>query len=356
MIKYILLFITSISISLISFSQSEIDQNGFNTFRYSNGNKSSEGNFLNGKPEGFWKNYYESGILKSEGKRTNHLLDSIWLFYFDNGLLKEKVEYQNSKKNGWTNKYSEEGFLLEKIFFRNDTIQNIGYKYFSDLNRVQYEQPYVNGVIEGKGYQFAKDGRIIALITYEKGTLKSIQAINNFNNKHEKIGLWIEYHDVIDNKRIKHLEGRYKYGLKNGYFREYDKKGIEISTTKYVNGEVVENAEELMNVDLVREFYPDASVKWEKSYFGNKPHGIWKKFDTSGVVIETLVYKLGILYGEGIIDSKGIKQGHWKEYYSEGVLRAEGDYLNGAKIGKWKFFHLNQKMVEGILYLVKQVW
>ena len=66
MYKYIVLFITSILSFQIGISQSEINPNGYNVFYYANGQKSSEGNFENGKPEGFWKNYFESGILKSE--------------------------------------------------------------------------------------------------------------------------------------------------------------------------------------------------------------------------------------------------------------------------------------------------
>lgn len=344
MIKYIILFINLICISNFTFSQKEIDPNGYNVFFYENGQKSAEGNFLNGKPEGFWKNYFETGVIKSEGNRKNHLLDSTWIFYYENGLLKEKSDYVKSKKEGFSYRYSEEGFLLEKVNYENDTIQGFGYKYFTDLSRVEYEEPYLAGIKEGRGYQFARDGRIIGIITYEKGTLKSMQTINGYNSKNKKVGLWIEYYEDITDHKAKQLEGRYKDGLKHGYFREYDKKGVQLATIKYVNGQVVENAEELMGVDLVREFYSDASVKWEKTYLGSKPHGIWKKFDTAGVVIETIVYKNGLKKGEGIIDNKGIKQGPWKEYYTEGTLRGEGEYFDGARIGKWKFYHLNEKL------------
>ena len=281
MYKYIVLFITSIFVFQIGNSQTEIDPNGYNIFYYANGQKSSEGNFKEGKPEGFWKNYFETGVLKSEGNRKNHELDSTWLFYFDNGLLKEKVNYQHSMKNGESFIYSEEGFLINKFTYFDDVIQGYSYTYFLDLLRVEYEKPFINGTLEGRGYQYARDGRIIAFITYEKGVIKSTQAINKYNAKNEKVGLWITFYEDIKDRKVKLLEGRYKYGLKNGYFREYDKKGVQISTTKYVNGQVVENAAELMSVDLVREFYPDASVKWEKTYYGSKPHGVWKKFFVS---------------------------------------------------------------------------
>ncbi len=344
MYNYIILFITLLFISISSFSQTEIDANGYNIFYYENGRKSSEGHFKDGKPEGFWKNYFETGVLKSEGNRKNHLLDSIWLFYYDNGLLKEKVNYEKSKKNGISFEYSEEGFLLVAYPFTNDTIQGIAQFYYPDVFRVQYDKPYKSGVPNGLGYEYDRDGRIISLMNYEKGVIKSIQVINRYNSKNKKTGLWIVYYEDVTDKMAKQLEGRYKDGLKNGYFREYDKLGKQLSTTKYVNGEIVENAEELMNVDLVREYYPDASVKWEKTYLGSQPHGIWREYDTSGVVINSVIYDKGIKLGEGIVDEKGIKQGHWKEFYVEGELRAEGDYLDGGRIGSWKFFHTNGKI------------
>jgi antitoxin component YwqK of YwqJK toxin-antitoxin module len=344
MVKYIILFITSILAFQIANAQGKINPDGYNVFYYPNGQKSSEGNFKNGKPEGYWKNYYETGVLKSEGNRKMHQLDSTWLFYYDNGLLKEKVAYKHSIKEGFSFRYSEEGFLLEKLPYKNDTIQGVSFSYFIDLNRVEFEKPFKDGVLSGRGYQFGRDGRIIGIITYEKGVLKSFQAINKLNSKNKKVGLWIAYYEDITNRKAKYLEGRYKDGLKNGYFREYDKKGVQISTTKYVNGQVVENAAELMSVDLVREYYPNATVKWEKTYLGAKPHGIWKEYDTAGVVINTIVYRMGVITGEGIIDHKGIKQGHWKEYYLDGTLRGEGDYKDGARVGSWKFFHGNAKL------------
>lgn len=50
----------------IAQEQQKINPDGFNTFYYPGGVKSSEGNLKNGKPDGYWKSYYESGRLKSE--------------------------------------------------------------------------------------------------------------------------------------------------------------------------------------------------------------------------------------------------------------------------------------------------
>jgi antitoxin component YwqK of YwqJK toxin-antitoxin module len=340
MIKYYLVFISLLF--QISISAQE-DPNGYKTFYYPNGNKSAEGLFVNGKPEGIWKNYFETGVLKSVGKRTNSELDSIWVFYYESGLLKEEITYAHSKRNGLNHTYNEEGFKTATYEYLNDTLVHKSFHYYAELGRVQFERPYENGTLSGQGYEFGKDGRIVALITYDKGVIKSIQKINQYDSKRKKVGLWITYHTDVEEERVKLEEGRYKNGLRNGYFRLYDKNEVVISTLKYVNGQLVEDAEELMAVDLVREFHPDASVKWEKSYLGTLPHGRWKEYDTNGVIISTIVYNMGIKLGEGLIDEQGLKQGPWKEFYTSGELRGEGAYKDGARIGKWKFFYANGK-------------
>jgi antitoxin component YwqK of YwqJK toxin-antitoxin module len=72
-------------LSVISFSQTKTNENGYNIFYYANGQKSSEGNLRNGKPDGDWKTYYENGNLKSEVNRKEFQMDSMWKFYNDQG-------------------------------------------------------------------------------------------------------------------------------------------------------------------------------------------------------------------------------------------------------------------------------
>src|SRR5512145_1989916 len=75
-------------------------KDGYQVFRYPNGTVSSEGNFKNGKADGFWKSYYVTGIKKSEGKYSSHLLDSVWVFFDQTGDTLEKINYLYGKKNG----------------------------------------------------------------------------------------------------------------------------------------------------------------------------------------------------------------------------------------------------------------
>ena len=62
-------------------AQDSVVTDGFVTFRYPSGAKSSEGTLVNGQPDGWWRSFDEDGNLLSEGNRKDFLLDSVWTFY-----------------------------------------------------------------------------------------------------------------------------------------------------------------------------------------------------------------------------------------------------------------------------------
>jgi len=322
----------------------EIDPNGFNTFYYDNGETASEGYMRNGQPEGYWRNYYESGQLKSEGNRKGHELDSIWKFYSEEGVLLKEIGYQNNLRNGITNTYSPEGFKLSSVPFENDTTRGTAYYYFensSDL--VQFETPFLNGKEGGVGYEFAKNGRIVTVIKYKLGIPIGRDEINRKDKSGLKQGKWKEFHP----ERIVKLEGTYKNDLKHGYFREYTESGDLITTTKYENGKVVEDAEELMNLELVSRYYENGNLKSLGSYREGTAEGVYREYSMEGEITASKIFKNGRLLGEGIYDEKGIKQGYWKEYYYPSEeLKAEGKYIDGLRVEEWVFYHENGKVAQ----------
>src|SRR5690606_27684292 len=94
--------------ALLTAQQNVQLQDGYQQFRYPNGNISSEGYIRNGKPDGYWKSYYVTGVLKSEGRRTSFLLDSLWVFYDQAGDTTEKISYLLGKRNGYSLKYKKD--------------------------------------------------------------------------------------------------------------------------------------------------------------------------------------------------------------------------------------------------------
>lgn len=340
---------------ILSQDNDEINPNGYNVFYYESGQKSAEGPFEAGKPSGFWKTYYESGQLKSEGNRKNHEPDSIWLFYREDGALIEKINYSEGKRSGFTSKYNEEGLLEFKYKYDDDVKSGPGFVFFPELQTVKEELFFIDGKPEGAAYEYNEKEQIISILEYEKGFLKDRIDINRKDPRGKKTGLWVEFYDDVEPEtgitKVKRWEGRYRNGLKNGYFREYDRNGELLSTLKYVDGQVVENVEELMAVEKERTYHPNARVEWEKTFLNGQEHGIWKQYNDSGKVVGGAVYNRGILLGEGVVDERGLKQGEWIEYFESGEVRAKGEYKDGARYGKWKFFFKNEQVEQTGKYL-----
>lgn len=73
-------------------------------YDYMNGNKSSEGLYVDGKKEGNWV-YYGKKLKnkewfvykKSEGNYTRDVQDGIWTKYYENGYVKERGLWENGK-------------------------------------------------------------------------------------------------------------------------------------------------------------------------------------------------------------------------------------------------------------------
>ena len=84
--------------------------NGYQTYYYPNSNTiSSQGNYQNGAPSGYWKQYYTNGNLMKEGNYSNGQLSGNWTFYYSSGIKKEEGNYQNNIKSGTWTYYYENG-------------------------------------------------------------------------------------------------------------------------------------------------------------------------------------------------------------------------------------------------------
>ena len=94
---------------------------------------------------------------------------------------------------------------------------------------------------------------MIQLIVYKKGYVVERERINRYDLDRQPHGKWKWFYD----EEILRLEGTFKHGLKNGYFKEYDREGNLLSATKYVDGEKIEKAEELVKLEIRTDYYPD---------------------------------------------------------------------------------------------------
>ena len=333
-------------LQLSSQETSKINPNGYNTFYHDDGTTiASEGTMREGKPNGYWKNYYGNGQLKSEGNRKKFVLDSLWKFYDDEGKIVLEINYREGKKNGFRNTY--QGKETTKETFVNDVKQGPTYVLYANES-VKMKTPFLNGLEEGIAREYNLDGNVVQLVTYKKGYVVERERINRYDVDSLPNGKWKWFYD----DELLRLEGTFKHGLKNGYFKEYDRLGNLMTATKYVDGEKQEMAEELMKLEVRTDYYPNGVVKVVGTY--NKdgiPEGVRREYNDEGKVEKAYIFRYGKIIAEGIFTDAGEKEGNWKEYYPDGKLKATGGYKSDKKENLWKFYYNSGQLEEVGAYI-----
>ena len=312
-------------------------RDGYHKFYYPSGVMSSEGTMKDGKPDAYWKAYYENGKLKSEGNRKKFEIDSTWKFYNEEGKLILEVNYRNGKKNGMKTTFLDKETVKEN--FINDIKEGYARHYFPD-GMLKMEIPFVKGLEQGLAKEYAPDGSIITLIEYKKGFVVERIKINRKDQNNLKQGRWYVFYQ---NGNVKQ-EGNYQDDKKNGYFKEFTESGDLISVNKYINDVLQEEAEEIAKLDVQNEYYPDGKIKVRATYRNGLPEGVRRDYTPEGEIEKSSIYKNGVMIGEGIVKEDGAREGHWKEYYPDGSLKAEGDYKDDKPVGEWKYFYQDGKL------------
>lgn len=327
-------FLTAFVALLASHSLLAQVPDGYNEFKYPSGKKSSEGYMINGRPEGFWRTYYENGNLKSEGNRSNHQLDSVWNFYDEDGVLSVSIDYAKGKKEGWRKSYSKDSLLVKDELFKNDTLQLL--RKFHSNGRLKLKVPFVNGEKLGSAFEYDSTGLEKTFWIYSLDKTQTFK-INRFDATARKTGKWMRFEN-----EVLVLETHYSRGLKNGVERIFDLKGDLKEILKYSNGKLLKDVKEMQKVTVERELGSNGLIVKSGGYNKDgKPHGVHREYDEKGEVKSSRIYENGVITGEGIVKKNGSKNGPWVLFYESGNKLAEGRFVNGKKVGSWKFYHDN---------------
>ena len=327
-----ILFVYSFSL----FAQLQKDSLKYTEYYYPNGKLSSEGFLRNGKPDRYWKTYNENGNIKSEGNRKNYELDSTWEFYDDSTRLILEINYKKGLKNGVKRTYFKNKQVLEENFV-NDIKSGLSIEYYPD-KKIHLTVPFVKGQEHGIAKEYDKEGNIITITEYKKGYVVTRQNINRRDKNGLKQGLWKTFYDE---EGTLHTEITYRDDRKNGYYKEYSRDGNLLSIKKYIDDELQTNVAELTKYDTKPEFYPDGNLKKLSGYKEGKLEGMTTEYKPDGSIEGALVYKNGIVIGEGLVNPGGKLEGEWKEFYDDGKLKSEGHYKNNVKVGEWKYYFRN---------------
>lgn len=317
----------------------KIDPNGFNTFYYADGTKSSEGFFKNSLPDSLWRTYNKEGKLISEGYYQKGLLDGTWIFYTSNGKIKQKSNFEFNLKNGCTVLYDSLEIKTEELFYINDTIQD-NHDYFLEDGTFYKRKIMKDGSLI-QLVEYNESGKINLIENYKNGVKIDSLSINKFDDSGNKTGYWREN---FANGELK-SESYYKEGKLNGLRKTYNKYGSLESIEYMVQDSVSNNSRNLVLIELYKEFH--VGTNKEKLVGGQKnglKNGLFREYNLEGKIVNGYLYENDTLLAKGLILNDGNFDSSWVYYYPNGNIQSEGMYINGKKEGNWVYYYENGKI------------
>jgi antitoxin component YwqK of YwqJK toxin-antitoxin module len=182
---------------------------------------------------------------------------------------------------------------------------------------------------------------------YPDGTIKSSE---NFNkDRRDGDG---KYYDERGNlsKQIPYVEG-----VENGIAKEFGPDGTIITLTTYRNGYI--NKQEFINrkdkaglkQGLWKELYSNSQTKWDGNYTDDKKNGTFREFSPDGRVIKREEY----LNGEFVKNEErqeDIKLDIKREFYPNGNNKRIGSYYKDVAEGTTRDYSIEGKITSSRIY------
>jgi antitoxin component YwqK of YwqJK toxin-antitoxin module len=146
----------------------------------------------------------------------------------------------------------------------------------------------------------------------------------------------------------------YNGGKKEGLSKEYDKEGNVITILEYSNDFLV-TREKINRTDSKglkqgdwKDFYPDERIKTEKTYKDDQLHGYYKEYDIRGNLTVTMLYDNGSLVKSRVEDEPNIEMA--PKYDNEGNLISNGPYRNNVPVGIHREYTKDGKVSNAFIY------
>ncbi len=188
---------------------------------------------------------------------------------------------------------------------------------------------YQNGKLSSEGIMRSGKPDGYWKTYFETGSLKSEGNRVNFLLD----SIWKFYNET--GKMV--LTINYKNGLKNG-----------LRVTYLENEFISENFENDLKQGLTTYFFADSAINKTVTFVNGREDGLSKEFARDGRVISITTYKKGYVVSRERInrlDAEGRKQGAWKFFHPNGLIKTEGKYQNDLKDGYFKEYNDKGKLL-----------
>lgn len=278
-----------------------------------------------------------------------------WKWFYENGIIKTEGVFKNGLRNGLFKEYDKQGNLRKIEKFVDDLKQESAEEVARlDLRRdyypsgkVKIEATYRQGVPEGIRREFDEEGEVVRSFIFRNGILASEGIINAEGLRQ---GFWKDYYP----DRTLKSQGNYLNGNKTGEWEffypkgeieqrgSYDKTGKPVgkwvwfySTGQLLREEIYRNG---LRDGLMTEYSPEGIVIAQGEYIDDLEDGFW-------------TFENGFHREEGEF-SEGMRQGSWKHYFEDNSLAFEGSFVEDQPNGKHTYYHPNGKKLEEGQYLM----
>lgn len=245
---------------------------------YSPEAKVEEGEYRNSQKEGLWKRYWPNGKLKSEITYEGGHPQGWYRTYYDTGVCEEEGGWWNNRNAGYLRRWHPNGQAQQMFNFDNNGKRQGLQRYFYENGNLELEVSVINGSESGPYRRYYPDGSLAEEKVFENGAVVP-GSLKTYKPKSELKEAPVEKDP-------------------------YDKKvGTEIAETPTTS---VPNKAETFKPNGFNTLYNSAGQLSEVGEFkkGKMLHGKVYRYNSSGLLIRTEIYKNGKCIGNGVIDEE----------------------------------------------------
>lgn len=183
---------------------------------YENGQKKSEGEYLNSKKVGEWVYYYPDGKIEQRGRfDRNGKPDGEWIWYYNNGNIWRQENYLSGEREGEYREFDVNGREIVKGQYIENEETGV---WIYEIFEVRETGKYLDGQLDGLWKTTdLETGNLLFEGRYIDGTP---------NGKH--IYYWPN--------GLKRLEGNYIMGIREGDWNYFNELGKQYLRVRYKDG------------------------------------------------------------------------------------------------------------------------
>lgn len=275
-----------------------------------------------GMMEGEWTYYHPNGKVREKSNYKAGKIDGLSEFWYDNGEKRWVYHYAVGKLNGVFEEYAYHGGLESKGTYVNGKMNGPMTVYHNN-DAVQFELTYANGNINGDFKSYYTNGKLSNELKVTNG---------------KKNGPTKEYYKTGELMS----EGGYKTDMAFGPWKVYYRGGQLLREGTYKSPGKREG--------VWKEYYENGKLALEATFKAGKRNGTTKEYAETGELVNEKIFKNDLLTKDTYYNLKGKVLGEYnimktrtevKEYYPDGTVAAEGDYLNGLRDGQWTIYSEN---------------